>query len=293
MTFAAYETSATGATPERLFLFTVNNLQWAYTNQAEETNRASLLYLPAIIAMDSITQNLGEGPPTVDISMDVATPVAQQFVPYQPIYPLQVTVFRRHRDDPDAEYIVEMIGEVASAAFDEDEGFVTFACRMVSSNFDRKVPWPVYQKPCNYALYSVGCGINKEDYRLDTEVATIVDTLVSSLDIAGFPTGWFRTGFVRRNATGEVRFIIDHVGSTITLQTPFLDLNPGDSLSVYAGCDRSFAMCKAKFNNGDRHFGFGWMPLKNPFSDNVYGTGTPAGGGAANTATAIFNSIKG
>lgn len=281
MSFDDYEISPYSGTPERLFLFVSGNVQWAYNNQERDIIRGSTTYRPTAIAMDNIVQNLGEGPPTVEITMDGATPVAQQFVPYQPVFPLLVTVFRRHRDDPDGEYIVEMMGDVASASFDEEEGLVVFSCRMVSSNFDRRVPWMIYQRQCNYALYGPGCRVNKELYKVETTATSVNDDMILSSAFAAKPDGWLRNGFVKRNSTGEVRFIINHVGGTITLQTPFVDLNPGDAITAYAGCDRSYSTCVEKFDNGPRFSGFQWMPNKNPFVDNVYGTGTPSGGGSS------------
>lgn len=281
MTFAEYETSPYSGTPERLFLFTCGNQQWAYVNHAVPVLRGATTYQPEIIAMDNIVQNLGEGPPSIDISMASSAEVAQQFIPYQPIFPMLVSVFRRHRDDPDSEYLIEMMGDVASSAFDEEEGMVTLQCRMVSSNMDRKVPWLIYQSPCNYALYGPGCRVNREDYKVVTVAADVVEDSIYSNDFATKPDGWFTAGFIRRDSTGEVRFIIDHVGNRITLQTPFVEIGPGDAVTAYAGCDRSFATCKAKFNNGHRFLGFQWIPQKNPFKDNVYGNGSPSGSGGS------------
>lgn len=294
MTFAQYETSEFSGTPERLFRFAMSSQTWTYTNLKDQTVYAGTTYFPEVIAMENIVQNLGEGPPTVDIHMASSIDVAQQFVPYQPIFPLTVTVYRRHRDDPDGEYVVEMMGEVAATAFDEEEGFVTFQVRMVSSNFDRKVPWMIYQKPCNYALYGAGCLIDRELFSLVASVVTITEggTKLSSAAFATKPDHWFRAGFIRRNSTGEVRFVIAHVGADLTLHSPFVDLDPDDSITVYAGCDRSFSTCKSKFNNGNRFFGFQWVPSKNPFTDNVYGTGSPSGTAPAPGGTPGTYSIK-
>jgi len=284
MSFDQYEVSPYSGTPERLFLFTAGNAQWAYTNQGEDTFRGSTAYRPAIIAMGGLVQNLGEGPPTTEISMDAATPVAQQFVPYQPVHPLAVTVFRRHRDDPDNEYIVELIGEVASASFDEEEQMVTFSCRMVSSNFDRRVPWLVYQRGCNYALYGAGCRVNKELFKVEAAVTSVSGAEILASAFASKPDGWFRNGFVKKNSTGEVRFVLNHAGGLLTLQTPFVDLDPGDTVTAYAGCVRSYNICVNKFNNGPRFVGFEHMPSKNPFTDNVYATGSAGSSGASNAA---------
>ncbi len=279
MSFEQYETSPYSGTPERLFLFTMGNRQWAYVNHAEPVVRGALTYQPEVISMGNIVQDLNEAPPSIEITMAATAEVAQQFIPYQPVFPMQVSVFRRHRDDPDAEYLIEMMGDVAAVAFDEEEGMCVFTCRMVSSNLDRKAPWPIYQGPCNYALYGPGCQVNKEAYKVETAVSDVQETDIFSTDFASKPDGWFRTGFVRRESTGEVRFIIDHVGNKLTLQTPFVDLDPGDAVTAYAGCNRLYDTCVSKFSNGHRYAGFEWIPQKNPFADNVYGTGGPGGSG--------------
>lgn len=281
MSYADYEVSEYSGTPERLFLFTCGNEQWAYVNTSKPVLRGAVTYAPEVISMANIVQNLGEGPPSIDITMSSSAAVAQQFVPYQPIFPLLVTVFRRHRDDPAGEYIVEMMGDVAAVAFDEEEAMCTFQCRMVSSNIDRKVPWLIYQSPCNYALYGPGCQVNKEDFKIETVASDVIEDRVFSNDFATHADGWFTAGYIKRDSTGEVRFVIDHVGNELTLQTPFTDLDPGDAVTAYAGCDRSFATCKAKFNNGNRFLGFQWIPQKNPFKDNVYGTGSSSGGSSS------------
>ena len=274
MSFDDYEVSAYNGTPERLFLFTSGNVSWAYNNQERDILRGSVTYRPLVIAMDNIVQNLGEGPPTVEITMDASATVAQQFVPYQPVFPMYVTVYRRHRDDPAGEYIVEMMGDVAAASFDEEEGYATLSCRMVSSNFDRRVPWMIYQRQCNYALYGAGCRVNKELFKIETTATAVTGDVILSSAFATQPDGWLRNGFVKKNSSGEVRFILNHVSGQITLQTPFVDLDPGEAITAYAGCDRTYPTCVSKFNNGPRFSGFPWVPSKNPFTENVYGTGT-------------------
>lgn len=278
MSFDTYEISPYSGTPERLFLFTLGvDTTWAYNNQHENIVKSSTIYVPAVISMDNIVQNLGEGPPSVEISMAADTPVAQQFVAYQPVKKLKVMVQRRHRDDPAGEYIVELIGEVVSASFDEEESRVTLTCRMVSSNFSRRAPWLIYQKQCNYGVYGPGCWVNPEDFRTDGEVDVVNESLIDATEWATMPDGWFRAGFVRNTRTGETRFILDHVGPQLLLQTPFVDVVLGDILAAYAGDNRSYEMCVGKFDNGHRFAGFEWMPSKNPFTDNVYGNGTPEG----------------
>ena len=45
--------------------------------------------------------------------------------------------------------------------------------------------------------------------------------------------------------------------------------------------------CKNKFNNLNRWLGFGWVPSKNPFTDNVFGTGGSGSKGSSGSGGAI------
>jgi uncharacterized phage protein (TIGR02218 family) len=233
--------------------------------------------------MSNIVQNLGEGPPSIEITMDATLDVAKQFIPYQPVRPLKVMVQKHHRDDPSDEFIAEFIGEVVSAAFDSEAEQVTFICRMTSSNFSRRVPWMIYQRQCNYGVYTAGCGVNKEDFETVGIIDSVIDSTISASEFGAHPDGWFRAGFVQNERTDEIRFIIGHTGAALLLQTPFVDLLVGDTVYAYAGDDRSYATCHNKFANGHRFLGFEWMPEKNPFTDNVYGSGTPAGPSSSET----------
>ncbi len=281
MSIDALEISDDDGTPERLFLFSMENgTNWGYVNSTSNAFYNSIIYTPAVIDMDDISQALSEDSPTMSIRIEADAAVAQQFVPYQPLFPIRVRVYRHHFDDLDNEFKVEMIGEVINASFDEEEGMCVMQCRMVASNLDRRVPWPVYQKPCNYALYGPGCRVNKDLYRTDTNVVGILSNTISSPDFGAAASThsdprWFVNGWAEVFATGESRFIIGQTGDTLILQTPFITLEPNGIVRAFAGCDRSRQTCLNKFNNLDRHFGFPWPSQKNPFTDNVYGTGAP------------------
>jgi uncharacterized phage protein (TIGR02218 family) len=64
-----------------------------------------------------------------------------------------------------------------------------------------------------------------------------------------------------------------HAGSEVQLTArPRFPVAPGDAFVVTAGCDKSFAVCGAKFANRDNFRGFPHMPgadavLAGPASD--------------------------
>lgn len=131
----------------------------------------------------------------------------------------------------------------------------------------------VYSYNCDVALGSARCGVNLEDPSYKGSGTVLAATnrrqfMASGLD--GFAAGWFERGFVtftggaNDGLTGEVKA---H-GLTGSPPTAGFDLwltmphaiEPGDTFEVRAGCDKSFATCKAKFANGVNFRGFPHMP---------------------------------
>jgi hypothetical protein len=78
------------------------------------------------------------------------------------------------------------------------------------------------------------------------------------------PNGWFNAGYIEKGT--ERRMIINHAGDTLTLLNPMAGLAVGDAITAYAGCKRDYSDCVSKFNNGERFFGFEWIPARNPFN---------------------------
>lgn len=283
MSFNSYEDSFFNATPERLFLFEMAVTRWAYVAGTENVTRLGVVYSPLPIEMDEITQSLSEDAGVNQIRLDASAGVAEQFVAYQPTEPLRVRVFRHHVDDPDGEYRTEMIGEVVSASFDEDDHTCTLSVKMITHEMDRMVPWMAYQKPCNHPLYGVGCGVSKVDYQVVPVGPSQTGRVLTAAEFSAFDDGWFKAGYAE-TSKGERRFITRHIGSDVTLITPFIDFAPGDdTLFVYAGCDLMKDTCETKFNNLPNYMGFMWVGDKNPFTDNVYGTGAALGQSGSKT----------
>lgn len=271
MTIRQIESTLVQGAPRLLFLFTVGDKRWAYASGVEsEVTHLSDVYQPEAITLGGYTQSLAENAPTASISVVATASVCSNFIAYQPASPMFVKVYRWHTTDADGEFRIDFIGEVVSSARDEELNMVELGCRLVSSKFDRNVPWPVYQKPCNRALYSVGCGVNREAFKVEAVLSAASRDDLRSNAFASKPNGWFNAGYAV-NASGESRLIVYHNGDTITLQTPFVSVAAGEEVVAYAGCDLTRQTCRLKFNNLRRHLGFSWVPADNPFTDAVFG----------------------
>src|SRR3546814_7797331 len=73
-----------------------------------------------------------------------------------------------------------------------------------------------------------------------------------------------------RSPDGVLSYIVDHVGTAITIQRMSYSLQqaidagfPFDVI-LYPGCDHSRATCISKFNNLLNYGGYDFIPVKNP-----------------------------
>jgi len=85
--------------------------------------------------------------------------------------------------------------------------------------------------------------------------------------LGAFAGGWFAGGrlvFTSGNGAGLAFEVRGHeVVSGIEIELwaePKVALDPGDTFTITAGCDKSFATCKAKFANGTNFRGFPHIP---------------------------------
>jgi uncharacterized phage protein (TIGR02218 family) len=284
MTFDAHESSAHDGTPKRLFLFTIGNVTMAYVEGVADTYLGIDYESVALVQMADIEQSLSESSPNIEITIDSATPLVAQFIPYQPTTIVGVRVYRRHFEDGDVETYTELIGEVVSGRIDQETDTAVLTVRMLASAFDRIVPWPAYQKQCNYVPYGPGCQVDPNLFKTETTLVNVTNNRIASPDFAAKAGAeadpeWFTLGYVVRVLDGQKRFVIRQLEDVLVLQSPFVGMQAGDAVEAFAGDNLLKSTCEGKFNNLPRFMGFPWGPSKNPFTDNVLGTGSPAGAG--------------
>ena len=86
--------------------------------------------------------------------------------------------------------------------------------------------------------------------------------------LAGFAEGWFAIGtlqWLTGANTGRKAEVLTHVltGADVKitlLEAPVRPIKVGDTLDIFAGCDKRFETCKAKFTNAVNFRGFPHIP---------------------------------
>lgn len=124
----------------------------------------------------------------------------------------------------------------------------------------------VYNRRCDASLGDARCGVNLDLWRGEGAVIAVEDAsriVVSGL--GGFESGFFRQGVLTFSA-GVAVDVEAHArkadGSVeLTFWLPLeVPIAAGDTFTVTAGCDKSFATCRARFSNHLNFRGFPHVP---------------------------------
>lgn len=262
MTFNAREISLNSGNPIELYRFSYGGVTFLYTSSDAAFTLSSETYTPEPLIRSNLGAGGGEDTEgAVTVRMPRSNPAAAPFVAYTAEPPMGLQIIRLHRDD--GEPRVRFVGSVASALFQGAEAVLT--CLPESQDYRRRLPRNTYQPQCNWQLGSSQCGVDLALFSVVGIVTVIsADTIVSTA-FATKPDGYFNNGFVQR-VTGERRWIVGHVGATLTLLSPFIGLAVNEPVTAFSGCDRTEADCATKFSNLANHFGFARVPSKNPFT---------------------------
>jgi len=124
---------------------------------------------------------------------------------------------------------------------------------------------------CRHQLFSAyatgligACTLNKSSYTFNGSVAAIIEEKLK-FSVSGLSqvAQYFQNGILTWTTGSNAGLKHEVKGHTtagttdIELFLPtFTKVNPGDQFSVTAGCDKTFATCKSKFNNAINFGGF-------------------------------------
>lgn len=181
----------------------------------------------------------------------------------------EVTIWRVNWDDVSQRIVMKrgQLGEVA-------QGETAFRAEIRGLGEKlQEAKGRVYSYNCDVDLGSARCGINLESPTFKgsgTILAAPSRREVSASGLDSYAPGWFAGGYVtftsgaNEGLSGEVK-AHGLAGSPpvasldLWLAMPFA-IEAGDTFEIRAGCDKSFATCKAKFGNAANYRGFPHMP---------------------------------
>ena len=127
---------------------------------------------------------------------------------------------------------------------------------------DIDMPRNIYQPTCLHTLYDSGCTLVKSTFGTNGTVGA--GSTASIINWPGASTNFQQgsiafTSGVNVGVTANVNSVV--AGSSLTLGSPLRSApSPGDTFTVYFGCDHTPDTCQNKFNNLANFRGFPYVP---------------------------------
>ena len=260
MTYAAVETSAHSGQPVELYRFTSGTRKWLYTSADAAFVHASETYEPYPLKRSNFRQTQELAKAGLDINAPRDLPFVADAMASPLIDVVWLTIYRRHRSD--AEVTQWWKGRVDGVRFSGSE--TTIGCSPLGTSVRRIGLRRPAQRQCPHALYGIGCNVAEAAFSASGVLVSLIGATVTSGVFATQPDGWWVGGKIRLE--GVLRFIVGHVGDTLTLTSAVPGLAQNAAFVVAPGCDHTPGVCDSKFGNGPNYGGAPWWPDENPFT---------------------------
>lgn len=284
-TYHEFETSVSSAAPVEIYTIDTGTTTYRFTSAPEDVSVSAQTYTAI-----AISRGPTDGVPLGQVrELEITLPVdhaLSQLLIGNGIPPrdVLVTVERYHG--------TSAVRRIWRGYVEQCETGDQYAHLRVPKSTDRefgvRLPIAVAQPACNHVLYDEGCTISRDYMVYETQgwmvAATVVSQTAATLVVsnmnnaaaAAHPDQWARFGEVRRQSDNERRSILSHIGTTLVLDVPFLDLDAGDDLEIYAGCDHSIngpdGCGPQKFDNVLNFGGHETLPDSNPSAPAGFGS---------------------
>ena len=266
MTIDSVERSVQDSAPSELYEFATPNKAWRYTSDRKDRIFLGQTYKKAPVKRSAPgSTTTAEAPQfvvTVPFDLDVVKQNAFYKMPPRWLY---FTLWRGQTNL----YTPYWDGYITSISL-EGRWAQLLCPGLLGSALATQIPTVGYHQMCAHALYDRRCTVNKNAHMFSTKVGTF--NALNSINVSsvnGNVDQWYRAGMIQRVVDGEYRFIEDQVGTKITFDAPFPELNSLDDIILYDGCNHSIYDCRDKYNNVINFGGTPYIPSLNMFKGQL------------------------
>ncbi len=287
-----YATPATNVVePAYLYKFTHNlptPVHWYYTSYEDTITFASQAYTPAPFSHGSIKSGIKLEKEETNITSwggdFPGNPLAKLF-PFTLEGSLDLEIIEVNVAAPNDAFAKTIFkGAITKPEMVGKDWKVT--ARWGGTVFDRNIPRFIVQKPCNVAVYSTKCGVDREDFKVSGTFHGSPASNTTILVNGGTDKeeDYFAGGFCECG-TGDTfeRRVILHSevvsgNLQLVLERRFNSTHiDGAAIYLFPGCNQSIEMCIGRFDNQINFRGHPYIPTKNP-SANIGEVSNQSGG---------------
>ena len=260
MSFLAVANSIQDSIPVELYAFTRGVETWRFASGAAEVEYLSSVYEPWPIKRTRIKQTEDMNKNVIEFTFPRSSTFAMYYIQYPSV---QVTTVQIIRGFPGSgDYANWWKGRIIGARISKNE--ITIECESIFTALKRPGLRKLYEMTCCHTLYDLDCGVDRAEFARYVTITDITGKLITVSNMAGVEAGWFAGGMIVSNTLKRYYISIHDDDQFQIFLNPELEV--GDEIIIYPGCDHLFTTCNNKFDNGLNYGGFPWMPDVNPYS---------------------------
>jgi hypothetical protein len=153
-----------------------------------------------------------------------------------------------------------------------DNGQIKAVCSSILRLSELQLPLKQQQRTCNNRLYDLNCGVSPALYEITGVVSGITETYIEATAFQTEATArgdaqWFALGKVVVGV--EKRMITGQDAGKLYLDEAFVDVQIGDTVTAWPGCNKRVDHCDMKFNNIENMSAMPYAPNANPQFENL------------------------
>jgi uncharacterized phage protein (TIGR02218 family) len=276
MTFNSAEISTQDGRPVALYLIEWGSTEWCYTSADRPitygvNNKGEpRVYEPRTVSDSGMVQG-GSSQNDFTVTCPANLPIVALFNGTPPSLDMWLTVRRMHYGELDAP--IYWIGNVANVKRTGPAAAQIVGVPLTAT-FKRTGARLGWTRECPHFLYDSECKVDPEAYKLEVTITAKTGTTLTVDTVDGHEDGYYRGGMVvfeiNGDGTLEYRMIEKNVGLVLALLGLTDSLEVGMPVTIYPGCDRTPATCRARFNNIPNYGGHHYMPGETPFGVNLF-----------------------
>lgn len=273
-TYAEREESAEDSCPVEAYTFAIGPNTFDYTATDASFTVGATTFLKESIARTKIVEGGSRRNNSIRVTLPRSNPFVSQYIASPPGRNATLRVFGFQHGLLDAtNQALIFRGRVQNVEFMADGTGAEVTVAADDAGLVGTMPRRRFSTSCNHVLYGPGCTVDPSTHT-HTGTVTAVSSdgkqvTVSGLSASGIDgTG----GFARPDAVPDFRLITAQSGDVITLLLPFASDPDGLEMRVFRGCDhRIDGDCALVFDNVLNFDGFAYVPVNNPFVDDLDG----------------------
>lgn len=249
--------------PVDLFKITMGATTWNLTSADTEQTYNGDIYTPVACGRGGIEQKQELTKANVEVRLPIDHELAISLLTSYSEQVVSLTIFTKEG----ATVNVSWKGRLASIK--PGDANLALIFESVFTSLRRPGLRARFQKSCRHALYGRGCTLDPEDYATIGACTALSGDAITVTEAGAQADGYYTGGMVRA-PDNSLGYIINHVGTVLTLQRVPYSISQTAAVgfpfnvTLYPGCDHTRGTCGDKFSNGLNYGGFDWIPRKNP-----------------------------